>query len=576
MNRITLEHPPRRQNFVQLPGWPRRSTVGAVLVVTAVLVSTAAPLCADRAEAADLVQQAGQLLDQGKEQEAREKLAAALKDDRTYPEVHANLGYLQELSGEIEQALDCYGRTLELAPAHTYAQQRLRHLFYEERFPRRLNFNYLRFSPLSAVVDSCQVKLPDAALPQRFEFAYTTSLLFPEEMGRNDLAPQIPVPAGRDSRIYATVNRVSYGLIKRSHSDVMDLRFVVQYPSRTISQPGNDYSELAANVTHLLLRFSGYAAIYLNRPPTGDDEGLVHVYLCEPGPAGAEQYDNSIYLYDIGLARTAAEWAREIAHELGHYLLPPVGVFEKPEKLGNGLLGEHLFLQWLAAEAELVTGQPWPSQKTTDATTAVLGGDATKVASYIEGQCRPALDLWLREGPASALLQAKSAQAMDYFSGFCLWVLAAHGPDVLAAVFDNAVGNTPVDFVSAYEQLTTRKLEEQVWSIETGALNLTQSQLAHPAREGAVRRDDVVIGPGDSVVVPLFLPAGTWAITAAAVPASSTLNLTFRLGEKTLVGAGRLTVSMTQAGWHMIRLSAAEASGEVRPQGIRVEKALQT
>ena len=288
----------------------------------------------DRTEAVSLVEEAQQLIEQAKYDPARAKLQAALKTDPTYAEAYATLGHLHELDGQVEQAIDSYGHALELAPNHSFAQLHIRHLFYEAHFPRWLKLDYLDFSPIFAVVDTCQTKLPNQDQPEtviRHDFAYTTSLIFPEEMGRTDPAVKVHIPStGSGSPIYATVNRVCYGLLKRPNSRRLDLRFVVQYPSRTISQSDNDYSKLAQTITHLLLRFSSYATAYLNRPPIGDEEGLVHVYLCEMGPAGAEQYQDNIYVYDIGQPRTAAEWAREVAHELGHYLLPAVGDFDEP------------------------------------------------------------------------------------------------------------------------------------------------------------------------------------------------------------------------------------------------------
>ncbi len=556
------------------------ASVAATMVVVLVLPWAIAPAYADRTEAVELVEQAQELLDQGQHEQARKQLAVALKADPTYPEVHAQLGFLHEASGEIERAVDCYGQVLQLAPNHSHARARMRYVFYQARFPRWVKLDYLKYSPISVVVDKCQVRLPGAdALRsrRRLDFAYTTSLLFPEEMGRSDPAPRIPIPAGQYGRAYATVNRVCYGLVGRPNSQVTDLRFVVQYPSQTISHADNDYSQLATTITHLLLRFSGYAAMYLNRPPTGDDEGLVHVYLCEPGPAGAEQYENNIYFYDIDQPRTAAEWAREVAHELGHSLLPAVGRFDEPEEMGGGLLGERLFTQWLAAEAELVTGARWPSQTVADAVGAVLNGDGQKVADYIQEQCRPALDLWLREGPESALVQAKSAEAMDYFTGFCLWVLAAQGPQVLAEILDNTPGENPAptDFLATYREIVTRNLEVQAWRVNAGALNPAQSRLAQLTQEGAVRREEITLGPGDTALLPVFLPAGAWVIAAEAVPSGESVNLEFRLGEQTLVSPSPLTIFTDEAGWHTVRLSVGGDTDQLHLQGIRIEQAPQ-
>jgi len=535
----------------------------------------------DRTEAVTLVEEAQQLIEQVKYEEARATLQAALKADPAYAETYATLGHLHELCSEVEQAVDSYGHTLELAPNHSFAQTRMHHLFYEAHFPRWLQLDYLKFSPISAVVDTCQTRLPNqdrSGAVVRHDFAYTTSLIFPEEMGRTDPAVKVRIPStGGDSPIYATINRVCYGLVKRPNSQRLDLRFVVQYPSRTISQSDNDYSKLAQTITHLLLRFSSYATAYLNRPPIGDEEGLVHVYLCEMGPAGAELYRDNIYFYDIGQPRTAAEWAREVAHELGHYLLPATGEFDEPEKLANGRLGERLFLQWLVAEAELVTEKPWPADETVQALQPVIAGDAAKMVDFVDDQCRSALDLWLREGPDSPLLEARSAQAMDYFTGSCLWVLAAHGPGMLAEVFDNTPGENPqpADVLAAYQQIVADHLGQQPLQISAGALDLEQSTLSASPREGPVRREEISLAAGDSVAIPVYLPAGMWQVSCRTDPSSASVALQITLEGKTLISPDHLTISTQVPGWHTIRISSAEASANVQLQGIKIEQAPQ-
>ncbi len=278
MNSSTSNHKDATPHYL-----PTASCCTAIMLAAALL--GLAPTCAlsDRTEAVTLVEEAQQLIQQEKREGARAKLQAALQADPTYAETYATLGHLHELDGEVEQAVDSYGHALELAPNHSFAQIRMHHLFYEAHFPRWVKLDYLKFSPISVVVDTCQTKLPGALQPGavvRHDFAYTTSLIFPEEMGRTDPAVKVRIPStGNGSPIYATVNRVCYGLVKRPNSQRLDLRFVVQYPSHTISQSDNDYSKLAQTITHLLLRFSGYATAYLNRPPIGDEEGLVHVYL---------------------------------------------------------------------------------------------------------------------------------------------------------------------------------------------------------------------------------------------------------------------------------------------------------
>ena len=72
MNCITVERLLCPQDLVARRWRPGRALIAAVAAAIAVLVSTAAPLCADRAAAVELVQEAIQLLDQGKNDEASE------------------------------------------------------------------------------------------------------------------------------------------------------------------------------------------------------------------------------------------------------------------------------------------------------------------------------------------------------------------------------------------------------------------------------------------------------------------------------------------------------------------------
>ena len=543
-----------------------RLSVGLLIAVGLVVIIASAAnsaVYADRAAAVRLVAEARRLIAVDKYDQAREKLAQAAQVAPRYPEIYANLGYLDELTATKEQALTHYGRTLELNSEHKHARSRFRHLFFEGRFPRWFNLRFIKYSPVSLVADTCQVRLTDSLNPVRLHqrrFAYTTSLLFPEEMGRGDAALRIKVPAaGENSGLTAVVNRATYGLVMDPDTDMLHLRFVVQYPSATVSRAGKDYSQLVSMLTHMLLRFSLYSEIYLGRAPPGDEEGLVHVYFCEAGPTGAEQYQDNIYLYDVTTGRSPLEWAREIAHELGHYLLPPVGRFDEPEPWGNGELGERLFLQWLAAEAGEVTGQRWPAEATRSALASLWHGQEMDLDSYLRDQCRPLLDFWLHEGPDSPLIAGAKQESLDYFIGFCLWVQAAHGPGLLAQMLQTVGGSSIADFVQAYQAAVQEILERRALRIDAAALNLASSQLSQLPREGATGREEVKLGPEDAIMLPIFLPAGAWQLTVNCQPADAQLRLATEVGEGITEGPGQLALAAGEAAWHQIRITAPQA-----------------
>ncbi len=549
----------------------RLITLGLIGIVVYLAGS---PVWADRARAIRLVEQARAFMRDDKYEQAREKLAEAIKADARYPEIYANLGYIDELTATKEQALEHYGHTLTLKPEHAYARSRFRRLFFTDRFPRRIELRYLKYSPVSLVVDSCQVTLADAsgsAHPYTRRFAYTTSLLFPEEMDRGAPALQIEIPAaGEGSGVTSVVNRAAYGLVMTPDSDILHLRFVVQYPSVTISSAQKDYAQLAQLLTHMLLRFSLYSEIYLGRVPPGDEEGLVRVYLCEAGPTGAEQYEDNIYLYDVDEDRTPLEWAREVAHELGHYLLPRVGRLEEPEPWGNGELGERLFLQWLAAEAGEVTGERWPSEAAQAALTSLCNGQPMDLESYIQNRCRPLLDFWLQQGPESPLIAGANQPSLDYFIGFCLWVQAAHGPALLAKMLDATTGSSIAEFREAYQATVRQILAERPLAVNAGALNLVNSQLSHPLQEGATGREAVKIERDDAAVLPVFVPAGAWQVRVDCQPEDAGLRVAAEVGEETIEGIGEISLAVGQAGWHRIRITAPQTAQVILLKGITV------
>ena len=70
----------------------------------------------------------------------------------------------------------------------------------------------------------------------------------------------------------------------------------------------------------------------------------IDVWLTRYGDPGGEQFRNNIYLYNYMYPRKGVEWAREFAHELGHYLLPGASGYTDPESWSNGILGKELIL----------------------------------------------------------------------------------------------------------------------------------------------------------------------------------------------------------------------------------------
>lgn len=89
--------------------------------------------------------------------------------------------------------------------------------------------------------------------------------------------------------------------------------------------------------------------------------GIIDYYLCFGGEAGGEYTRgedidpktnrpltvSTIYIYDVRSFSKPVEMAREVAHEYGHAVLPPVGGYTSPEYWANGYLGEKLLMRQL-------------------------------------------------------------------------------------------------------------------------------------------------------------------------------------------------------------------------------------
>ncbi len=550
----------------------------SLLCVSIVLVvasgAWAQVLETDHEKAVALVHQARKLSADKQYEAAEQLLKQAIALDPKYADAHANLGYIYEKLGRREQALAEYGQVLSIEPQYQYALRRFKVMFLEGPFPRWIKFSQVKFSPLSLVTDSCRVRVTDKEVAKHF--AYTTCLLFPEEMGRHGRALSVEIPAAGGAAVAGKciANRVCYGFILRPDGDTADLRIALYYPSATISRSGTDYTKLVPNLMHMALRIACYNELYLGRPVPRPGSDLLRIYMAELGPTGAEMWDDNIYLYDVDTRRTPVEWTRQVAHELGHYLLPPVGRFTEPEALANGVLGERLAMQWLASEAELVTGHRWPDAPARNAVSHLWGEDRLQIADYIARDCLGDISFWLQQGPDSLLLGGVGPDAFRYYIGFCLWVQAAHGPGMLRAMLDATSGVQPGDVVYAYKQQVAAALESGELRISAAGCNLPASKLRDEPLAGAMGWRAVKLAGGDTLVFTVYLPAGTWLLTVECPQTPGDISVAF--DESAPVALEDGYVVHAEAGWHLVRLTRPAGADSALIQALRITPAPST
>jgi hypothetical protein len=173
----------------------------------------------------------------------------------------------------------------------------------------------------------------------------------------------------------------------------------------------------------------------------------VDVWLTRTGDAGGEQFRTNLYIYDFASERTGIEWARELAHEYGHYLLPGASGYTSPESWSNGVLGERLFLRWLRDDlaARLISADDLPYVKPGD------------LDDFCAKQSAPLTDRVRNNGPDLAALERTDKKGMDAFSSLMLYMDDMYGPKSLLDLLDyldphSAAGARGVDFLSAFQK----------------------------------------------------------------------------------------------------------------------------
>ncbi|MFW6438203.1 MAG: hypothetical protein ACOCZ7_04230 [Armatimonadota bacterium] len=539
--------------------------LGALLLTSSGVAPAQADDAEDQARASELIEQSQQLVDEEDFDAAMDRLLEALEIAPDRPSVHAHLGYLYELQDEPLKALASYGRLLELRPDDEYGRDRVTGLFYDGQFPRRLRMGLLQFSPVSFVTDICRVQLESGLHELERRIAYTSGVIFPEEMedGQGPIVKEIPSAGGQGAVGEASFNRTCYGYVAVPEGEDLRMTAMVHYPSALLSESGNDYSGLAERIAHIVLRTHCYSRAAYGLP-SADDQEVVRVWITESGPTGAEQYEDDIFVYDAGRERTPEEWLRQIAHEWGHHVLPMMGRFTEPEPDAAGALGEALFLQLLAHEAGLVVDDVWPSERAEAAINGLWGNGEVALRDFLADTRKRTMDLWLAEGPNSQLAAGLDEDSFNYLVGMLLWVEAAHGHGMLRSTLLNAPGETPADYYYAYRQAIKEAAGQGEITLYAGAYDPGASTFTAAPREGALRRENVTLAAGDRAWYPVYLLEGPATVRVAPGLRQTKLNLYVdEIGPLPIEGGEAVSLGQREQGWHTLMIEAPEDCGQV-------------
>lgn len=197
--------------------------------------------------------------------------------------------------------------------------------------------------------------------------------------------------------------------------------------------------DIAPKVTRMVLRIWDRAFHRLKiDAPSAFNGGVVDYFLCFGGKAGGEQlFDkemvvnpadgssklvkvNTIYIYRLSTFQEPVEMAREVAHEYGHAILPPIGGFKQPETWADGYLGERLFLKWI--RDDMVAGKLTPDD--------AMGATIDKLSAWLAKNVDPLVTQAAYQEPIPALIN-ESRGGMDDFIGLALYVEALCPPAIL-------------------------------------------------------------------------------------------------------------------------------------------------
>ena len=243
---------------------------------------------------------------------------------------------------------------------------------------------------------------------------------------------------------------------------------------------------------------------------------------------GGEQFGSQIYIYRIFAERSPAEWAREIAHEYGHFALPGVTGFTEPEAWANGVLGERLFLLWLQEDLERPRLQPADIPFVTP----------PELAAYCEKQCAPLIRRIAQYGPDTKAMARRDAADMEAFVGLALYCDTVYGSRGLRNAFAYTESSQGDSFLRAPDFLRGMASSLQSAAEWTAAL---------PCPDASAKQETFY----------LLLPKGAW--TAAASDSISRREVDG--GAKSEISWTKTGLEVRQSGWHKITLIRAKTNG---------------
>jgi len=172
---------------------------------------------------------------------------------------------------------------------------------------------------------------------------------------------------------------------------------------------------------------------------------LLRVFLMTEGKAGAEQQQNLMYLYDLSERVPPQAWLREMTHEYGHWIIPPINSYEEPEPWANGDLGERWFTAHLVARARGASGEP----------DFLMGASLDALEAYLRRAVEPLIERMAREGLNPQRWRSRRRAGYDEYLALALYLDRVYGSERLGRAMLCAGGVEPDDFLRGVRESLT-------------------------------------------------------------------------------------------------------------------------
>ena len=178
----------------------------------------------------------------------------------------------------------------------------------------------------------------------------------------------------------------------------------------------------------------------------------LRVFLMTEGKAGAEQQQNLMYLYDLSERVSPQAWVRELTHEYGHWILPPINSYEEPEPWANGDLGERWFTYHLLARARGAGSEP----------DFLMGASLSALEAYLRRAVEPLVERMAREGLHPRRWRSRRRAGYEEYLALALYVDRVYGSARLGRAMLCAGGVEPDDFLRGVRESLTEPERLQV------------------------------------------------------------------------------------------------------------------